>query len=78
MELGIARSSIFDSRYTRVPVISASKPEFILLLTIARGELLVGEQSLLQELLTQTLDWEYLLTMASLHGLEPASVSPSS
>lgn len=69
--IGIAPVAIFDSRRASVPVASASKLEFTLLLTIARVELHTDEQGLLRDLLGQPLDWEYLLAMAELHGLEP-------
>jgi hypothetical protein len=69
--IGIAPLPIFNSRYTAVPVTQTIKPEFFLLLTIARVVLPVGGQSLLQDLLAQPLDWEYLLAMAAQHGLEP-------
>ena len=62
---------IFHSKYANVPVALTSKPEFFLLLTIARVKLPAHGQSLLRELLAQPLDWEYLLTMAAQHGLEP-------
>jgi hypothetical protein len=42
-----------------------------LLLAIARVELRPGDWELLNKLLAGSLDWEYLLTMASRHGLEP-------
>jgi hypothetical protein len=67
----VAPVPIFNSRRAAVPVASVSKPEFTLLLAIARIELSADEYSLLKELFSQSLDWAYLLSMAELHGLEP-------
>ena len=69
--IGTVPVAVFDSRHAAVAAAPAAKPEFMLLLTIARAELDAGERSLLQELLAQPLDWKYLLTIAELHGLEP-------
>ena len=62
---------ISNSRHAATSVVSTSRPEFALLLTIARAELPAYEQSLLQDLLARQFDWDYLVTMAALHGLEP-------
>lgn len=52
-------------------VAASTKAELTLLRIIARVELTPGEQKLLQELAGGALDWEYLLSMAGWHGLEP-------
>jgi len=75
--IGIAPSTPFRSECKAAssraagPLAVVSMPEFSLLLTIARVDLSDGEHRLLQELLAQPLDWEYLLAMATQHGIEP-------
>ena len=54
-----------------MPVAANNSPELALLLTIARVELLPSEKSVLGDLLAGPLDWEFLLSMAAQHGLEP-------
>lgn len=48
-----------------------SRPELALLLAIARVELLPSHKSDLSDLLAGPLDWEYLLSLAYRHSLEP-------
>ena len=48
-----------------------NRPELALLITIARVELLPAERSALSDLLAGPLDWDYLLSLAYWHGLEP-------
>jgi hypothetical protein len=68
---GAAPLKTFISRYAIASTTSLSDPEFTLLLTIATVHLPISRQKLFKELLTEQLDWDYLLEMAALHGLEP-------
>jgi hypothetical protein len=46
-------------------------PELQLLIIIARVELRPGDESAISNLLSASLDWDRLLTLATCHGLEP-------